>query len=318
MTFPGPPPVAPPPVPNCPMQLMGIANNVYYWVTGVCPITPSGPTGFGQSMSSVPTGCCADQCCSPVFPVTKPGTGAMVKKVGGFELQACARPESTPQELDDKLREIIKECKKLDKYLKKLSKAGNSEISDDRKDRIDVWKLYLTDLIAYLEDSHPSADPIVTRVHNYCTIAVRAFREHEANWSTPTLKPTNGKPSSVRDVSVASLLPADNVTFVPEAGVTHYPSSDKVWEINVKDLPGSTSKTVYFKTFTYWKTDEGSLKAAQIGIQVTGPGSTPGTKNPQKAKFKDRNTYGHKIASDDDSQRFLVSSFDDLSVAIDP
>jgi hypothetical protein len=321
MMFPSPPQPVPLQVPNCAMQLMGIANNVHYWVTGACPLTPNGPTGFGQTMKLVPTGCCMDpmdpdpmnakKCCSTVALVSTLGAGALVAKVGGFELTACSLPESTPQELDNKLREIIKECKRIDKYLKKLTKIGNSEISGDRRILIAVWQNYIASLISYLEDPDPSADPVVTRVYNYCNTVVEAFRKHEANWSTPTLKPGNGKPASVRDESLTSLLAADAVIFVPEPGVTHFSSSDKVWEIKVNDLPGNTSKTVYFKTFTYWKTDEGPLKAAQFGMQVSGPG----TSNPQKAKFKDRNTYGHKIASNDESQLFLVSSFDDLSVA---
>lgn len=315
--FPGPPAPDPPTVPNCPMQLMGIANGVHYWVTAVCPLTPDGPTGFGQSMTSVPTGCKEldpTQCCSPVLLLSGDSPGKSIRKTGQFELQACAMPGSTPAELEDKLKEILKESKKLEKYLQKLTKPGNTEISPERKNRIEIWKLYLGNLITYLEDSHASADSTAVKVQNYCTDVISVFRMHETAWSTATLKPTNGRASAVKDDLLDVQLSADDVIFVPEAGVTHNAGSDKVWEVTVKDLPGAASRTVYFKTFTYYRTSEGPLSAAQIGVQVT----DPGTSTPKKAKFKDRNSFGHKLASNDDSQLFLVSSFDDLSVAVDP
>jgi hypothetical protein len=298
-------------IPNCPMRHYGTVNNIWFWGTGTCPLTLV--TGFGQTNGSVTIGCKAsnpNECNSainPILPYSKE------EKFGSYELKACAEPQSTAAERDDKLQKIIKECEKLAKHLKKILDKPD-EHSLDQRTRIGNWRTYLLKFIVYLETS---TDSVENKIAAYCTSTmdrksvVESLREHEAEWSKTyvDLGMTSKRAHILNKQQTQPLVSADALKPIPTADFKLM--NEAVYKVNMDDLAGTP--TIYFKTFTFAaKTNPDNYM--HYGVQV----SDAGDFTAKTGKFKNRNAYGHLLSNASGTAVFLVSSVNDLSVPVDP
>lgn len=306
--MPGPPPLT---LPNCPTQLMGSANDIFYYATSSC--TAGSITGYGQSNTDFSNpnilSCCVSNACKTGCTVLPTVIFSNKKTVSPL---ACSLPESTAPELDAKLAAIIAESEARVIYLDKLFASGDVEGNDDgksHKGRIRKWRNYLNNkLIPYLKNS---ADPVKSKIDHYCLDVLPMASEHQEKWTKATLKVANGRTQVIQDVQQPTLPGEDTVIFVPKSGVSV--GLTRYCSVTVSDLPGGTQE-LFFKTFIV-NTPQGNF---QIGIQVQKPGAG---KVIDSGELQDRHGYGHKIAATSDpgtpeeaTRPYLCSSYLDLTI----
>ena len=314
-------PMLPPPepmsMPNCPSQLMGQIDGIYYWQTRNCPVDAN--SGFAQTNNNLPVPCCTNttgswvcNCGLSVRPTARtdakephPADNAVQSSANALPMDssACDLPQSTETEINDKLAAIIAECEENKAYLTKLGNSPEVQNSDVRnqKGRINYWLITVSEMLVYLKDG---SDEAQVKINKYCSNFLPKDRLHKFMWRHSILPLGSGKKQLIsNDQQPDAPKTAADVVFNAESGVTVY--RGPIVRVNVANLP-TTDKRIWFQTFKVYRGSD----SFYVGVQVLDPGS-----GDKPAIFVDRHNFGHKIRIPSTGETFLVTSHEDLGIS---
>ena len=320
-----PPPQPPITIPNCPFQLMGQINGIYYWHLRNCP--HNGNSGYAQTLSNLVTPCCNEMTgacsCGVSVVMSAPAAGEAaaqtqqaeqkyaqpISEVSIVASPACDLPHGTEAEAITKLEAIIVELQANEAHLKNLAASSEVQNSDvkNQKGRVKSWLNTVSKMLNYLING---SDAATVKITNYCDNFLPADSAHKHAWRHATFPLLDGKLQQIsNEQQKRPLLPAASVNVVDKPGtvtVRRFP----VIRVNVANL-STPDKKVYFQTFEVSHKPQGETESLfYVGVQVEEP-VTGGFTN---AVFKDRHNYGHKIRTPSGTT-FLVSSHDDLGIS---